>query len=1232
MSNNYTERYEESYSSPEQKKLQKNKGKQKDGEKMMKKVTIDLGRSNRIDSVESGDSNEADLPVVKSSRDDVLQSLGYNPYKISKPTNSNSAITPHNLCHYCSRRVYPMEKIDVGKMYHKGCFKCHTCGLQLTLKTFQTVTQGNNSYNVFCKKHVPKLEASYDKEAMEIQNAIRVQKRASDKLQKQFEPSPNKYDPDAMEFEHARKLKKNHKVKRRKSLKTAEDFQKFGVFEAQEKLERKHREEEDVLYTEMCEERKNQLRKVEKELAVEKDKTVKDLIAWFEEQRTSDLEKSVGIKKVEQYYREQKESKVKYLLDKLHLEEQEAVARLTHKHAQEMLFMIEQKDKEVETNISKRESNYKRQNSDREVNLPVAKSHEVEEPIEEEGEDEEGNEDENENEDTDTDEDHRLEYEDTIMEETEDDDVRSSKSLQSSSSDGKKKDIVVGMREELYQGDDKDIIKLTLKEKEQQSDEELEKEKNNKIIKVNNNGDGGIRCGDIMVIRADYKAVEDLEKTKLKNKAVEKYEKEMKDTRKRDTFVKGDRKYEELEEDTVEENKKKNEISKAKKKQVAKSGEEDEVTSDLEMESVEDRIKRVLKKKNIELSNNTLDDEFANNSKGIAFERSSKSDTNIWKETNHARALREERRKSRRMNEDEDEDEDEDSPRLSKAPDAVPPMCRKSKLYKDPDVFKEFDKTAFEEAKNDPISFTDLVRKLTLKCKTDLQKVRSIFRWITAKDLNKMKFSESITSNTPMGLLRGIKTGTESYHILFKRLCSYVGIHCEIINGVSKGVGYKPGSRFRDSRFRNQWTAVWIKDSWRFINCNWGARHVKQLDDQQLTYKIDEFYFLTDPEDHIRQHFPDDAKWQLLRKAFTIDDFVRMPVVKSPFFNNKLKFESRYESILRASSHGYIEIKVRIPDLMSFAAKLEARDKSISSEALLNCCITRNVGNLVIFSATLPKPGKYYWDIYVDHNWKSTSLDNACSLMIYCSENPSYSYKTVSYPYASSFGKTPESEKYGLEIPEDHDPFFISKGDLEIPFNIPYQSGMKYTIGLSYHHPHKDNENVDCSNYSMIRCRTDSKLHCLLRLPYKGFYIFTLSAVEKASSKHHTPKIIYRCLIHSKVPSINSNILPYATSKWRDCWLVAPLDGELVMNTKVVFQIESCTAFEVVVTLNDEWFSLQKVDTNMWHGVVNTGVKPGKLGVFGRFGSKSDKYVSFLNYTIKEPSMKQEVNNLYKYI
>lgn len=34
-----------------------------------------------------------------------------------------------------------------------------------------------------------------------------------------------------------------------------------------------------------------------------------------------------------------------------------------------------------------------------------------------------------------------------------------------------------------------------------------------------------------------------------------------------------------------------------------------------------------------------------------------------------------------------------------------------------------------------------------------------------------MIFDDSIESDTPMGLLRGIKYGTESYHVLFKRLC-----------------------------------------------------------------------------------------------------------------------------------------------------------------------------------------------------------------------------------------------------------------------------------------------------------------------------------------------------------------------------------------------------------------------------------------------------------------------------
>lgn len=50
---------------------------------------------------------------------------------------------------------------------------------------------------------------------------------------------------------------------------------------------------------------------------------------------------------------------------------------------------------------------------------------------------------------------------------------------------------------------------------------------------------------------------------------------------------------------------------------------------------------------------------------------------------------------------------------------------------------------------------------------------RTIFRWITVKNLNTMQFDDTVRTDTPMGLLRGIKHGTESYHVLFKRICRW---------------------------------------------------------------------------------------------------------------------------------------------------------------------------------------------------------------------------------------------------------------------------------------------------------------------------------------------------------------------------------------------------------------------------------------------------------------------------
>uniref|UniRef100_A0A6G1S7H5 Kyphoscoliosis peptidase n=1 Tax=Aceria tosichella TaxID=561515 RepID=A0A6G1S7H5_9ACAR len=167
------------------------------------------------------------------------------------------------------------------------------------------------------------------------------------------------------------------------------------------------------------------------------------------------------------------------------------------------------------------------------------------------------------------------------------------------------------------------------------------------------------------------------------------------------------------------------------------------------------------------------------------------------------------------------------------APGAPPlpkaPQLSKMELYNSdqPDeLFREIDELAINVAKEDQRTFTDLVHHLTRHCLTDVEKVRAIFRWITVKNLNTMEFDSSIKPDTPLGLLRGIKQGSESYHVLFKRLCSYAGLHCVVIKGYSKSAGYQPGVRFEGNRFRNSWNAVYVAGAWRFVQCNWGARHL----------------------------------------------------------------------------------------------------------------------------------------------------------------------------------------------------------------------------------------------------------------------------------------------------------------------------------------------------------------------------------------------------------------------
>lgn len=148
-----------------------------------------------------------------------------------------------------------------------------------------------------------------------------------------------------------------------------------------------------------------------------------------------------------------------------------------------------------------------------------------------------------------------------------------------------------------------------------------------------------------------------------------------------------------------------------------------------------------------------------------------------------------------------------------------------------------------------------------------------------------------------------------------------------VIKGYSKSAGYQPGVCFEDNRFRNSWNAVYVAGAWRFVQCNWGARHLvnakevprpgqpkakndslryipetcllfRTFDMTQFffsiiqpvqlfvlrRYEYDDHYFLTDPREFIYEFFPLQEEWQLLKQPISLKDFEELPFVRSLFF------------------------------------------------------------------------------------------------------------------------------------------------------------------------------------------------------------------------------------------------------------------------------------------------------------------------------------------------------------
>ena len=221
-------------------------------------------------------------------------------------------------------------------------------------------------------------------------------------------------------------------------------------------------------------------------------------------------------------------------------------------------------------------------------------------------------------------------------------------------------------------------------------------------------------------------------------------------------------------------------------------------------------------------------------------------------------------------------------------------------------------------------SFKALASWLTAPCRSDEEKARVIFRWITQNieyDVKALLAGGPMSGNAE-DALRTRRGVCEGYAGLFMELAEASGIKAAKISGYAKGYGYSPGQPVGKVA-NHSWNAVSIDGRWRLMDCTWGAGYIGN--DRKFHREFDPHYFFTPPREFIYDHLPEQEAWQLLDHPRSRAEFERAVYVKPGFFTLGLTLGESTTGTLRAD--GEIQVRLGITHPIAGVAALYKGEK-----------------------------------------------------------------------------------------------------------------------------------------------------------------------------------------------------------------------------------------------------------------------------------------------------------------
>jgi hypothetical protein len=193
-----------------------------------------------------------------------------------------------------------------------------------------------------------------------------------------------------------------------------------------------------------------------------------------------------------------------------------------------------------------------------------------------------------------------------------------------------------------------------------------------------------------------------------------------------------------------------------------------------------------------------------------------------------------------------------------------------------------------------------LADKLTRPLSTEAEKFRAIYTWVCTNIANdyalylknerqrhrytdatqRKAWNREFSARVFRVLLEEHKTVCTGYAYLIKELAFHAGIKCEIIDGY----GRTAQSNIRGEGVANHsWNAVYLNTKWYLCDATWSSGAI-DAKTGRFVKKFDAVYFLMDPALFIRNHYPLDAAWTLLKSKPTLHEFLNRPLIYSSIF------------------------------------------------------------------------------------------------------------------------------------------------------------------------------------------------------------------------------------------------------------------------------------------------------------------------------------------------------------